>query len=237
MRKKLLKRLTGVTGIIIFIIFIALVSIIFLQRFGDIVENPAAVRDTVLAYGMWGYLIFSLFNIFQIIFAPVPGHVVTVSSGILFGFLRGTLVTWVSVVIGGSIVMCIARYFGRKMLDFLLDEKAKKFEADVTRKGIPFILLLSIFPNPLGDGLFYLAGITRVPLKVLIPLIAAGRLPGIIISVLFGDWLLAAGVLGWIIGIAGFLIAVILYMIFGKKIENVFVRLMDWRIDEKENKK
>lgn len=222
MRRKLLKRLIGIAGIIIFAVFIILVSIIFLQRFGDIVKNPYTVRDTVLAYGIWGYLIFSLFNIFQIIFAPVPGHVVTVSSGILFGFVRGTLVTWLSVVIGGSIVMIIARYFGRKMLDFLLEEKAKKFEADVTRKGIPFILLLSIFPNPLGDGLFYLAGITDVPLKVLIPLIAAGRLPGIIISVLIGDRLLTAGILGWIFGFGGFAIAVVLYLLFGKRIEAVF---------------
>jgi len=231
MRRILQKRLIGIAGIILFIIFIVLVSIIFLQRFGDIVKNPTAVRDTVLGYGMWSYLIFSLFNIFQIIFAPVPGHVVTVSSGILFGFVRGTLVTWVSVVIGGSIVMVIARYFGRKMLDFLLDERAKKFEADVTRKGIPFILLLSIFPNPLGDGLFYLAGITNVPLKVLIPLIAAGRLPGIILSVLVGDRLLTAGILGWIIGIGGFVLAVILYMLFGKRIETMFERLLDLRSD------
>jgi uncharacterized membrane protein YdjX (TVP38/TMEM64 family) len=219
MRRKLQKRLIGVAGIIIFAVFIVLVSGIFLQHFGDIVKNPIAVRDAVLEYGMWGYLVFSIFNIFQIIFAPVPGHVVTVSSGILFGFVRGTLVTWVSVVIGGSIVMVIARYYGRKMLDFLLDEKAKKFEADVTRKGIPFILLLSIFPNPLGDGLFYLAGITNVPLRVLIPLIAAGRLPGIVLSVLVGDKLLTAGILGWII-------AVILYMLFGKKIEAVFERFL-----------
>lgn len=226
MHRKLQKRLIGIAGIILFIIFIVLVSTIFLQRFGNIVKNPVAVRETVLGYGMWSYLIFSLFNIFQIIFAPIPGHVVTVSSGILFGFVRGTLVTWVSVIIGGSIVMVIARYFGRKMLDFLLDEKAKKFEADVTRKGISFILLLSIFPNPLGDGLFYLAGITNVPLRVLIPLIAIGRLPGIVLSVLIGDKLLTAGILGWIIGIGGFIIAVILYMLFNKKIEMVFERFI-----------
>ena len=68
-------------------------------------------------------------------------------------------------------------------------------------------------------------------------MIAAGRLPGIIISVLFGDWLLTAGVVGWIIGIAGFTIAIILYMIFGKKIEIVFERFVDRRIDyEKEYK-
>jgi uncharacterized membrane protein YdjX (TVP38/TMEM64 family) len=238
MDSRAIKRLIGIAGIIVFILFIVLVSVVFVQRFGDIVKNPAAVRDTVLSYGMWSYLVFSLFNIFQIIFAPVPGHVVTVSSGILFGFIRGTLVTWVSVVIGGSIVMFAARYFGKKMLDYLLDEKAKKFEADVTRKGIPFILLLSIFPNPLGDGLFYLAGITNVPLRVLIPLIAAGRLPGIIISVLLGDWLLTAGILGWIIGIAGFLIAVILYLLLGKRIEALFERFVRLRMHgDREDKK
>jgi uncharacterized membrane protein YdjX (TVP38/TMEM64 family) len=167
---------------------------------------------------------FMLLNIFQIIFAPVPGNVVTISSGILFGLLRGIIITWSSVIIGGSIVLVIARAFGRRMFEYLLDEKAQKFESLITRKGISFILLLSIFPNPIGDGLFYLAGLTTIRLRILIPLIALGRLPGIVLAVFLGDRLLTAGIAGWLLAGLGFLTVVVLYLILGKRIERIFER-------------
>jgi uncharacterized membrane protein YdjX (TVP38/TMEM64 family) len=214
-----LRRITGIAGILLLVTFIVLVSALFVYRFGDIVKNPQVLRDTVVQYGIWGYVIFSLFNIFQIIFAPIPGHVVTISSGILFGVVKGILVTWTSVIIGGSVVMVISRYFGRKMVELLFIDKAKTLETTITKKGIPFILLLSVLPNPLGDGLFYLAGITTIPLRVLIPVIALGRLPGIILSVLVGDRIMSAGVKGWIIGGVGLCVALLVYKFAGKRLE------------------
>jgi uncharacterized membrane protein YdjX (TVP38/TMEM64 family) len=220
------RRVIGIVGAAVFISFIFIVSYLVVTRFGDVIRNPLKVREVMIGYGLRGYVAFSIINIFQIFFAPVPGHVVTVSSGIFFGFFRGIIISWISVIIGGSMVMVISRSLGKKLLFYLLDEKAYRFEAAVTRRGIPFILFLSIFPNPIGDGLFYLAGITNVPLKILIPLIALGRLPGIVVSVLLGDRLFMAGIKGWIIGGLGLLTAVILYVIFDKKIERLFEKII-----------
>ena len=226
MHNQTIKRLIGIAGVIMFITFIILVSYLFIRRFGQIIENPHEIREMMTGYGVWAYLVFSIFNIFQILFAPVPGTVLTVSSGILFGFLRGIIITWVSVIIGGGFAMIISRVFGKKILYYLLDEKAKEFEVEITKRGIAFILFLAIFPNPIGDGIFYLAGITVIPLKILVPLIALGRLPGIIISVLIGDKLLCAGLKGWLIGGAGFLLAIIFYILFRKKLERLFERVI-----------
>jgi len=220
------KRVLGIIGLVIFICFILIVSYIFVSRFGEITENPQKIREIVRAYGVWGYLVFALLNIFQIIFAPVPGNVVTVSSGMLFGFFRGIIITWVSVIIGGSIVMVIARVFGRRMLEYFLDEKARRFESIVTKKGIAFILLLSIFPNPIGDGLFYLAGLTTIRLKVLIPLITLGRLPGIVLAVFLGDTLLTVGIAGWLLAGIGFLTVFALYIVFGPTIEKLLEKII-----------
>lgn len=226
MYNPIIKRIIGIMGLVVFVFFILIISLIVVATFGDIMENPLKIREAVAGYGVWGYLVFSLINIFQIFFAPVPGHIVTVSSGILFGSFRGIIVTWVSVIIGGSAVMFFSRFFGHKMLYYLLDERAQRFETEVTRRGIPFILLLSIFPNPIGDGLYYLAGITNVPLRLLIPMIAFGRLPGIIVSVVIGDKLFTAGIKGWIFGGIGFVIILVLYAIFGKKLETMFERIL-----------
>ena len=225
MPNPILKRLLGIIGVLLFIAFLAVISFLFITNFGDMVENPHRIRQVVTDYGIWGYLIFSVLNIFQILFAPIPGQVMTLSSGILFGFLGGIIVTWVSVIAGGSIAMAISRMLGRKILDYLLDKKAKSFEREITKRGLPFILFLAVFPNPIGDGLFYLAGITDLPFKILLPLIVLGRLPGIIISVLIGDRILLAGVRGWIIGSTGFLVAALFYVIFRRKLETIFERV------------
>ena len=221
------KRIIGISGILIFVIFIIIVSFLFVKNFGYIIENPYRLREFVLGHGIWAYVIFSFINIFQIIFAPIPGHFITVASGIIFGFSKGILITWINVVIGGTMVMLLSRYFGKRMLKYLLDENAARFEKEITRRGIAFILLLSIFPNPIGDTLFYLAGITNLPMKILIPIIAFGRLPGIILSVLIGDRILKAGTKGWIIGGFGLFMTIILYFLFGEKIEKIFERIID----------
>jgi len=220
------KRLIGIAGLSVFIAVIFIVSYLFIKNFGTLIENPLEIRKIMAHYGIFAYLIFALLNIFQILFAPVPGQVLTVSSGILFGFLKGIIITWVSIIIGGSVAMIISRILGKKILYYLLDENAKKFEATITKRGIAFILFLAIFPNPIGDGIFYLAGITDVPLKILIPMITLGRLPGIVISVLIGDKLLSAGSKGWLIGGIGFLLAILFYILFRKKLEMIFERMI-----------
>ncbi len=223
--RSILKRLIGIAGVVIFIAFLSIVSFLFIKNFGGLVENPQHIREVVTDYGISGYLVFALINIFQILFAPIPGQVMTLSSGILFGIVGGIVVTWVSVMIGGTIAMSVSRLLGRKILDYLLDEKAKGFERKITKRGLPFIMFLAIFPNPIGDGLFYLAGITDLPLKILLPLIALGRLPGIVISVLIGDRILVAGIKGWIIGSIGFLLAALCYITFRRKLEALAERI------------
>lgn len=197
-----------------------------IKRFGSTIKNPMKMREIIAGYGTWGYLFFFLLYIFQIFFAPVPGNVLNVSSGILFGLLKGIILSWGAVILGGSLTMAFSRIFGEKVLNYLLDEKARNFQRVITRKGISFILFLAIFPNPVGDGVYYLAGVTDAPLKVLIPLVSLGRLPGIIVSVLIGDKILTTGIKGWIIGGAGFLLAVLLYIIFGKKFEVFFEKVL-----------
>ena len=62
------KRVIGIIGTVILVIFILIVSYVFVSRFGDIMKNPHKIREIIVGYGVWGYLVFSLFNIFQIIF-------------------------------------------------------------------------------------------------------------------------------------------------------------------------
>ncbi len=204
------------------------------KSFWSIFKNPLLLRETVRQNEGVGVMLFILLYILQILFAPLPGQVLTVSSGMLFGTIKGIMVCWLSIIIGGFLAMALSRFFGKKLVKFFLDDKARKFEEKITRKGIPVLILLSIFPNPIGDGIFYLAGLTSVPLKVLIILFSLGRLPGIVISVYIGDKIITYGMKGLIVAGMGFIIAIICYLIFRRKFERLFEHAMEKILKTKE---
>ncbi|MCX7994434.1 MAG: VTT domain-containing protein [candidate division WOR-3 bacterium] len=217
-----LKQIFGISGVIAFFAIIFVVSTLFVRNFGFITSDPQKVRNEIQGYGFTAYLIYFFLYIFQIFFAPVPGQVLNVASGMLFGPLKGFLVSWSAVITGGLFAMLVSRFFGKKILYLFVEERALAFEHEITKRGLPLILFLAILPNPVGDGLFYLAGLTTVPLKILIVLIAICRIPGILIYVIAGDKIMVLGIKGWIIGGIGFLIALILYFTLRKKMEKLF---------------
>ncbi|MEO0123219.1 MAG: VTT domain-containing protein [candidate division WOR-3 bacterium] len=217
-----IKRFLGFCGTIVFFTIIVLVSIIFVKNFNFIVNDPEAVRDAIQRYGLVSYFIYFLLYIFQIFFAPIPGQVLNIASGMLFGPLKGFLVSWLAVIVGGFLAMLVARVFGKKILYLFAEEGTSRLEQMITKKGLPLVLFLAIFPNPIGDGLFYLAGLTMIPLKVLIVIIGFCRIPGILIYVVAGDRIMAMGIKGWVMGGVGFLIALILYFLLRKKVEEFF---------------
>ncbi len=218
------RQIFGVISILLILVIIILVSIIFVSNFKSIINDPVAVRESIQGYGMMAYLVYFLLYIFQIFFAPIPGQVLNIVSGMLFGPLKGFLISWFAVITGGFLAMLVSRFFGKKILHLFLEERALGFEKEITRRGLPLILFLALFPNPIGDGLFYLAGLTTISLKVLIFIIALCRIPGILIYVIAGDKVMSSGFKGWIIGGIGFILAIALYFIYRRKFERLFDR-------------
>lgn len=221
-----IKKITGIFSIVIFGVFIIIISFIFMKNFKSIIDDPVMFRQTIGEYGIIAYGIYFLLYIFQIFFAPIPGQVLNVASGMLFGTFRGFIISWLAVIAGGFLAMLFSRYFGKRLLKWFLEEKALRFEKVITRRGLPLIIFLAIFPNPIGDGLFYLAGLTNIPLKIMILLIALCRIPGILIYVIAGNKMILAGISGWIITGIGLFLAVLLYYLCRNKIEKIFERYL-----------
>jgi uncharacterized membrane protein YdjX (TVP38/TMEM64 family) len=226
MKRRQFRMAIGLSGTVLFFGVIILISYFFVKRYGFLITDPVRFRAVIRGYGGRGYLVYFLLYILQIVFAPIPGQVVTISSGMLFGVAMGVALSWAAVLIGGGLAIAISRVLGRKILEYILDDQAWKFEQEITKRGLSFIFFLTLFPNPVGDAVFYLAGLTTIPLRVLIPVMVLGRLPGIIVWVVLGDKILKAGVAGWIIGILGSCAVFGFYLIFQKKFEAVFEKMV-----------
>ena len=72
---------------IIFCISIGLIGIIiyFAWPFLSVFSNPEELKRLIIAAGAWGPLIYILKQITQVLLAPIPGQVIGLIGGYLFG--------------------------------------------------------------------------------------------------------------------------------------------------------
>ena len=136
-----------------------------------------------------GSIIFSVVCAVQVIFAFIPGEVVEVSAGILFGPWWGTLFCLVSEVLGSVIVIILVRKFGRGFVESLYTRE--KIDAlpilNDPKKRNTVIFLLFAIPGTPKDFLTYIIGLTQVSIPMYILLTAFARIPSIITSTFAGS--------------------------------------------------
>ena len=134
--------------------------------------------------GPLGVLILLGLQLLQIIVAFIPGEVVQVAAGMLYGPFGGTAVILVGVVLASSLVFQLVHVLGapfvRSMVsdDFL--DKFRAFEKSGKLNVIVFILFL--IPGLPKDVFTYIVGLTDMKLGTFILLSTLGRTPGVFVS-------------------------------------------------------
>jgi uncharacterized membrane protein YdjX (TVP38/TMEM64 family) len=120
----------------------------------------------------------------------IPGSVLTLGSGILFGLGWGTLYVIMAATLGATIAFWIGRNFARGWVSRQL-EKYPKFEAidrAVAGQGFKIVALVRLSPLFPFNLLNYAFGITQVSLKDYV-LGSVGMIPGTILYVYLGSLL------------------------------------------------
>lgn len=130
----------------------------------------------------------------------VPGSLLTLAGGALFGVLRGTLIVFISAVLGASAAFLIARYFARERVARRVqrDERFAAIDRAIGASGRKIVVLLRLSPVVPFNLLNYALGITSVRLVDYLVGCAA-MLPGTLLYVYYGRVIgdiasLAAGV-------------------------------------------
>lgn len=190
LREKLPVKLLVIVGIVL-AAFAGLV-IIFWQPLVGLASDPARLRELVQQTGPFGPLVFIAVQFLQILIAPIPGQVVGVASGALFGIWLGTLYSLIGSVLGMFAVIGISRKLGRPFVERFVDKNTlEKFDYLVSNNGAMvffLIMLLPVFPD---DLICYIAGLSKVKVRTLVLFGALGRLPTTLVSAIIG-----AGVAG-----------------------------------------
>lgn len=156
----------------------------------SVLTDPAATRQLIREFGIWGPIVLVGLQTAQVVLAPVPGQVLAVVAGYLYGPWWGTLYNMIGIVLGSAIAFWVARRYGRSYVESIVHEEAlAKFDAiddDHVRVALFFVFLVPGLPD---DVICFFGGLTRVPLWQLVAIAAVGRAPAFFLVNVFGDFL------------------------------------------------
>ena len=195
LRYKILITLIFVVVIILFFLYRAIIwekLVQYYKLFKDEEQSKAFIRS----FGMGAPAVFIIFQVLQVLFAPVPGEATGFIGGILFGAGQGFVYSSIGLSIGSWINFSIGRFFGKRYVRKLIpDDKLEWFDSLLKRQGIVVISILFVFPGFPKDYLCYFLGLSTFPWKVFIILASFGRMPGTFMLSLQGAFLFRS--YGW----------------------------------------
>jgi uncharacterized membrane protein YdjX (TVP38/TMEM64 family) len=156
----------------------------FIPRFADWVHGLGALG---VAAFVAGYAL--------AVVALVPGSLLTITGGALFGLSRGVVIVFVAAVLGSTAAFLIARHAARDTIVTRIGgarggvaRVVAAIDAAAAQKSFLTVLLLRLSPVFPFNMLNYLLGVTSIPLRSYV-LASIGMLPGTFVFVYTG-WLI-----------------------------------------------
>jgi len=145
--------------IILFILLAAGITLAVLNREHF---DAAALENWVRSAGPAAPLVFmGIYIIATVLF--LPGSVLTLAGGALFGPVWGTLYSLTGATIGAALAFLVARYLAADWVRLKAGDRTKQIMKGVDEEGwrfVAFVRLVPLFPFNL---LNYALGLTRIP--------------------------------------------------------------------------
>ncbi|WP_105283724.1 TVP38/TMEM64 family protein [Escherichia fergusonii] len=144
----------------------------------DLPHLQALIRQS----GIFGYILYILLFVIATLLL-LPGSVLVIGSGIIFGPFLGTLLSLVAATLASSVSFLIARWMGRELvLKYVGDTTVfQSIEKGIARNGIDFLILTRLIPLFPYNIQNYAYGLTAIAFWPYTFISAFTTLPGIFI--------------------------------------------------------
>jgi uncharacterized membrane protein YdjX (TVP38/TMEM64 family) len=150
------------------------------------IESIPHFVDWVSGKGTAGALLFVLGYIAAAV-AFVPGSLLTMAAGAIFGLVRGTALVFVAATLGASAAFLVSRYLARPLVERRLagNDRFAAIDRAVGHEGRKIVFLLRLSPVFPFNLLNYALGLTKVRFRDYV-LASAGMLPATLLYVYYG---------------------------------------------------
>ncbi len=187
--------------------------------------NREQIVDAIHRAGAWGPLVVIGLSVAQTIVAPVPGQAVNFVAGYLYGPWAGIAYSWIGLVLGTAFAMALARFAGRPAVERLVSPALlARMDRAAAQKGLGFFFLVFLIPGLPDDVLAFVAGLTALPLRLLLPMAALARIPGLTGSVLLGANAERIPLAGWAAIVMLAAVALLLAWRYGAAVQDALMR-------------
>jgi uncharacterized membrane protein YdjX (TVP38/TMEM64 family) len=144
--------------------------------------------DWVAGLGPTGVIAFVVIYILACVFM-LPGSVLTLGAGAVFGVLKGSVICSVAATLGATAAFLVGRYLARDRVARRIEnnERFRAIDEAVGREGWKIVGLTRLSPVFPFNLLNYAYGITRVSLRDYFLASWIGMLPGTVMYVYLGS--------------------------------------------------
>jgi uncharacterized membrane protein YdjX (TVP38/TMEM64 family) len=147
--------------IIIFLVFFLFFRFIRFSGFSRKINIHSIVQYTS-SKGRFAELVFLFIYAIKPIFVGLPSTVFSISSGILFGSVKGFIINMLGFFLSGSLAFYLSRLLGNSFVEKLLKNKTYKLEEGIEKNAFRIIFLLRLPPIFPYDIVSFAAGLTKI---------------------------------------------------------------------------
>ncbi len=139
--------------------------------------NLNAIQQTIQGYGFWGPFVFILiYAAATVLF--LPGSILTLAGGLIFGAWWGTLINLTGATIGATVAFLVSRYIASDWIAEKTGGRLKQLIKGVEEEGWKFVAVVRLVPLIPFNLLNYALGLTRVRVLAYVIATAIFMLPG-----------------------------------------------------------
>ncbi|MDP4094158.1 MAG: TVP38/TMEM64 family protein [Bacillota bacterium] len=160
----------------------------YAPRVTELVSKPEKFRDLLLSYGYKSVFIFIALQILQVVIAVIPGEVMQIAGGFVYGTILGSIYSIVGIMLGTVIVFYIVRLVGYPLVKtFVPHKNIEKFNFLINnQKSEVAVFILFLIPGIPKDALTYIAGLTPIKVLRFFITVTIARFPALIASSYIG---------------------------------------------------
>jgi uncharacterized membrane protein YdjX (TVP38/TMEM64 family) len=163
---------------------------VLVQHYMAFLTDVQALREFIQGYGILAPAVLVVLQTVQVVAAPIPGQVLAVVAGYLFGAWWGTLYNMIGITIGSTIAFWISRRYGRAYVENIVhDEALARFDTVSDDHGRSALFFFFLVPGLPDDVICFAGGLTTIPLWQLVVLAVIGRTPAFFLVNVVGDLL------------------------------------------------
>ena len=121
----------------------------------------------------------------------IPGSILTLAGGAMFGVLWGTVYTTIAANIGANLAFGVGRVLGRDGIERLAGSRLEALDRATETHGFRGLLTLRLIPAVPFNALNFGSGLTSIRWPTYAGATAIGIFPGTLVYTMFADALLA----------------------------------------------